>query len=238
MSSWRIKGRQELRAGNSFQVISISRFHPSFMRDLRWQHGQRAKTPIPWPRRNLRGVSPHMLSANNTIHLSRPFQFFFWHVLSFRPGDGKREQMLARKLDAMDLKTAEIFANANEMDLDILSYQKVEPRNHRRPPQESCLAIARWPWSICHMAIQAALATSSSGPDLGGAASILRLQATSVGQLRDAVRRCLPFSAFLALTKQLEGSQQHFTGVFGMPPRTVARREEARSLTPPQSDRV
>lgn len=81
-------------------------------------------------------------------------------------------------------------------------------------------------------------ASVSSSPDLGGAASILHFQANSFAELRDAVRSGLPFSAFVALTKQLEISPQHFTAVFGIPPRTVARRKEARYLSPQESDRL
>ncbi len=88
------------------------------------------------------------------------------------------------------------------------------------------------------MANQTALAAASSSPDLEGTASILRLRATSVAELRDAVRSGLPFSAFLALTKQLEIAPQQLTAVFGIPPRTVARRKEARQLNPQESDRL
>ena len=88
------------------------------------------------------------------------------------------------------------------------------------------------------MANQTASAAASSGPDLEGTASILRLRATSVAELRDAVRSGLPFSAFLALTNQLEIAPQQLTAVFGIPPRTVARRKEARQLNPQESDRL
>jgi putative toxin-antitoxin system antitoxin component (TIGR02293 family) len=97
---------------------------------------------------------------------------------------------------------------------------------------------ARWPCYHCHMARHTAPATGSSSPDLGGAASILRLRATSLAELRDSVRSGLPFSALVALTKQLEISPQQFTAVFGIPPRTVARRKEARHLNPQESDRL
>jgi uncharacterized protein (DUF2384 family) len=88
------------------------------------------------------------------------------------------------------------------------------------------------------MANQTASTTVSSSSELGGAASVLRLQATSLAELRDAVRSGLPFSAFVALTKQLEISPQQFTAVFGIPSRTVARRKEARQLNPQESDRL
>jgi len=88
------------------------------------------------------------------------------------------------------------------------------------------------------MANQTASAAVSSSPCLGGAASILRLQATSFAELRDTVRSGLPFSAFLALSKQLEISPHHLTAIFGIPPRTVARRKEARHLNPQESDRL
>jgi len=97
---------------------------------------------------------------------------------------------------------------------------------------------ARWPCYYCHMASQTAPATASFRPDPGGPASILRLRATSMAELRDAVRSGLPFSSFVALTKQLEISPQHFAAVFGIPPRTVARRKEARHLNPQESDRL
>jgi putative toxin-antitoxin system antitoxin component (TIGR02293 family) len=88
------------------------------------------------------------------------------------------------------------------------------------------------------MANQIASTAASSSPCLGGAASILRLQATSFAELRDVVRSGLPFSAFLALSKQLEISPQHLTAVFGIPPRTVARRKEAQHFNPQESDRL
>ncbi len=88
------------------------------------------------------------------------------------------------------------------------------------------------------MTNQTASAAASSSPCLGGAASILCLQATSFAELRDAIRSGLPFSAFLALSKQLEISPQHLSAVFGIPPRTVARRKEARHLNPQESDRL
>jgi putative toxin-antitoxin system antitoxin component (TIGR02293 family) len=75
-------------------------------------------------------------------------------------------------------------------------------------------------------------------PDHGGPASIMHLRVTNLAELRDAVRRGLPFSALVALIKQLEISPQHVTAVFGIPPRTVARRKEARHLNPQESDRL
>jgi len=88
------------------------------------------------------------------------------------------------------------------------------------------------------MATQTTPAPAASNPEPGGPASILQLQASNLAELRDAVRRGLPYSALEALTKQLELSPQQFTAVFGIPARTVARRKEARQLTPQESDRV
>ena len=59
-----------------------------------------------------------------------------------------------------------------------------------------------------------------------------------MAELRDAVRSGLPFSSFVALTTQLEISPQRFAAVFGIPPRTLARRKEARHLNPQESDRL
>lgn len=81
-------------------------------------------------------------------------------------------------------------------------------------------------------------ATAFSSADAGGAASVLHLRANSVAELRDAVRAGLPFSAFVALTNQLELSPQNVAAVFGIPPRTLVRRKEARHLNPQESDRV
>lgn len=97
---------------------------------------------------------------------------------------------------------------------------------------------ARWPCYLCHIAKHTAPATGFSSPDQGGATSILHLRATSLADLRDSVRNGLPFSALVALTKQLDISPQQITAVFGIPPRTVARRKEARHLNPQESDRL
>lgn len=66
----------------------------------------------------------------------------------------------------------------------------------------------------------------------------MRLRSTNLAELRDAVRSGLPFSAFVALTTQLDISPQDVATVFGIPPRTVARRKEARHLNPQESDRL
>ncbi len=58
------------------------------------------------------------------------------------------------------------------------------------------------------------------------------------GQPQSCVRKGLLFSAFLALANQLDISTQHLTAVFGIPPRTVARRKEARRLNTQESDRL
>lgn len=77
-----------------------------------------------------------------------------------------------------------------------------------------------------------------SKPAAEGPGSFLRLRATNAAELRDAVRKGLPFSAFEAVSKHLEISPQHITAVLGIPPRTVARRKAARYLTPQESDRL
>lgn len=79
---------------------------------------------------------------------------------------------------------------------------------------------------------------TSAKPTSEGPGSILRLRATSTAELREAVRKGLPFSAFEAVSKHLEISPQHVTSVLGIPPRTVARRKVARYLTPQESDRL
>ena len=88
------------------------------------------------------------------------------------------------------------------------------------------------------MARVPASTTSPSKPAEEGPGSILRLRATNVAELRDAVRKGLPFSAFEAVSKHLEISPQHITAVLGIPPRTIARRKAAGYLTPQESDRL
>lgn len=80
--------------------------------------------------------------------------------------------------------------------------------------------------------------STSAKPTSEGPGAILRLRATNVAELREAVRKGLPFSAFEAVSKHLEISPQHITTVLGIPPRTVARRKAARHLTPQESDRL
>ncbi len=91
---------------------------------------------------------------------------------------------------------------------------------------------ARWPRLIGDMASTIAAATSSSSPEPGGPSALLRLRATNMAELREAVRNGLPFSAFVALSKQLDITPQQFTTVLGIPPRTVARRKGAGSSIP------
>jgi putative toxin-antitoxin system antitoxin component, TIGR02293 family len=88
------------------------------------------------------------------------------------------------------------------------------------------------------MVLPATSAASHSSPPLGAESIVLPLQAGSPSQLRDAVRQGLPFSAFEALAKQLQLTQQQVTAVLGIPPRTLARRKASRQLTPQESDRV
>lgn len=70
------------------------------------------------------------------------------------------------------------------------------------------------------------------------AALFLPQRATITAELRDVVRQGLPFSALKTLTRQLEISPQQCSAILGIPPRTVARRKEARQLNPQESDRL
>lgn len=75
-----------------------------------------------------------------------------------------------------------------------------------------------------------------SGPD--GVQLFLRLRATKANELRDAVRRGLPFSTMETLSDQLELSPQQCSEVLAIPARTVARRKENKQLNPQESDRL
>jgi len=73
---------------------------------------------------------------------------------------------------------------------------------------------------------------------LGGVELFLRLRATKADELRDAVRRGLPFSTLETLSRQLELSPQQCSEVLAIPARTVARRKESNQLNPQESDRL
>ena len=75
-----------------------------------------------------------------------------------------------------------------------------------------------------------------SAPD--GVQLFLRLRATKANELRDAVRRGLPFSTMETLSDQLELSPQQCSEVLAIPARTVARRRENKQLNPQESDRL
>jgi putative toxin-antitoxin system antitoxin component (TIGR02293 family) len=77
-----------------------------------------------------------------------------------------------------------------------------------------------------------------SRPALADPSAILHLQAGDGAELREAVRKGLPFSAFEALSSILAISQQQVTAVLGIPPRTIARRKASQTLTPQESDRL
>ena len=83
-------------------------------------------------------------------------------------------------------------------------------------------------------------ASTPAGPSAAPQSTelLLHLQGTSSAELRDAVRQGLPFSALEALTRQLEISPQQCSAILGIPPRTVARRKEARQLNAQESDRL
>lgn len=78
--------------------------------------------------------------------------------------------------------------------------------------------------------------TVVSAPD--GVQLFLRLRATKANELRDAVRRGLPFSTMETLSDQLELSPQQCSEVLAIPARTVARRKENKQLNPQESDRL
>lgn len=88
------------------------------------------------------------------------------------------------------------------------------------------------------MAIPSSPVAPAAAPAPEGASSLLLLSASSAAELRSAVRQGLPFSALEALARQLEISPQQCSAVLGIPPRTVARRKEARQLNPQESDRL
>lgn len=88
------------------------------------------------------------------------------------------------------------------------------------------------------MAKQSSHVKAATAPSWAGAKGFLRLQTARPGELREAVRQGLPFSALEELTRQLEISPQQCNAILGIPPRTMARRKEAQQLNPQESDRL
>ena len=78
------------------------------------------------------------------------------------------------------------------------------------------------------------------------AASVLKLlgaprqraKRLSPPELRDAVRKGLPYSALEALQKELDLSVKELSAILGIPERTVARRKDEGHLTAAESDRL
>jgi putative toxin-antitoxin system antitoxin component (TIGR02293 family) len=57
-------------------------------------------------------------------------------------------------------------------------------------------------------------------------------------ELRAAVRKGLPFSAFESVSKEVDLSRKQLATALGIPERTIARRKEERHLTLAESDRL
>ncbi len=87
------------------------------------------------------------------------------------------------------------------------------------------------------------MATSPSGHReevlqfLGGS-KVFKKSIADVRDLEAVVRRGLPFEAFEALGRALAVHATYLTEVLGVPPRTLARRRQARRLSPTESDRL
>jgi putative toxin-antitoxin system antitoxin component (TIGR02293 family) len=86
------------------------------------------------------------------------------------------------------------------------------------------------------MAILPGLASPAPSPIEPGA--LLRLKAKTAVELREAVRKGMPFGVFASLSKHLEMTPQEVADVAGIPARTVARRKTRGTLDPQESDRV
>jgi len=84
--------------------------------------------------------------------------------------------------------------------------------------------------------ISAAVVSTAASPVEPGA--LLRLKAKTAVELREAVRKGMPFGVFAALSKHLEMTLQEVADVAGIPARTVARRKARGTLDPQESDRV
>jgi putative toxin-antitoxin system antitoxin component (TIGR02293 family) len=71
-----------------------------------------------------------------------------------------------------------------------------------------------------------------------GGSKVFRRRIADVRDLEAAVRRGFPYGAFEALLEALELHAKDLTEILGVPPRTLARRRQARRLSPTESDRL
>lgn len=87
----------------------------------------------------------------------------------------------------------------------------------------------------------AELVSDDPNPDalhMLGASRLSRQGRATALELREVVRRGLPFSALESLARHSELSPQDLAAVVGIPARTFARRRQSRHLTPEESDRL
>lgn len=72
---------------------------------------------------------------------------------------------------------------------------------------------------------------------LGGTRALQR-RISDPRRMRDAVRAGLPYAALEAFLVALQISRDQLTSLLGVAPRTLARRKDARRLSPGESDRL
>lgn len=71
-----------------------------------------------------------------------------------------------------------------------------------------------------------------------GAGRLLKPGGVSPREIRSALRKGLPFSTLESFRRHADLSLPELTALLGIPERTVARRKEAKRLTPSESDRL
>jgi putative toxin-antitoxin system antitoxin component (TIGR02293 family) len=92
---------------------------------------------------------------------------------------------------------------------------------------------------VCHMAV-------ARESEVVSAAGVLKLPGAmrhkakhlSAPEVRDAVRKGLPYSALEALQGALDLSFKELSAALGIPERTIARRKDEQHLTAAESDRL
>ncbi len=101
------------------------------------------------------------------------------------------------------------------------------------------MPIAKWLAKVCHMAVSGeAEALSAAGVLKLHGATRQKAKQLSPPQVRDAVRKGLPYSALEALQTALDLSVKELSAVLGIPERTIARRKDEQHLTAAESDRL
>lgn len=82
------------------------------------------------------------------------------------------------------------------------------------------------------------MATASQIYEVLGGRKLLRSTTPSLEELRDRIRRGLPYASLEAAADRLSLGREEISSILLLPPRTLSRRKKSRRLEPDESDRL